>query len=428
MPSTVPAGAGAGIGLRDRSGWPAPPFGRSAFRLIRPDWLLRSLVGVYLLSKLLERRVLVANVCAGIVLACVLAVEVGSLAMQRRVWWLDCLAGVVICGLALARGRSRMWSAAAGLAVGAAAAVTGWLAGLPGEPGVAAALALMVLMAAAIRVLPVVPAVLIAAGGAVLVAMMSGFHPDLGIGAVGSWWGLAVAAGLLLRLLDARRRATLNEVRRAERMELARELHDVAAHHMTGVVLQAQAARIAARTQPATLDSMLADIESATVGALDSMRRVIGLLRDGDAAGLRPGPEQLPELVGRFAGSGVPVALELPDGPADPSWPPEVMSTVYRVVLEALTNVLRHAPLASQATVTLRHDRQAVTVDVTDDAPPAPARPFPGSGGYGLTGMRERVEALGGVLRTGQRPGGGWSVRATVPLRASVSSTAASRP
>jgi signal transduction histidine kinase len=384
---------------------------------------------VNLLDSLLKRRGTIANACLGAVLAGVLTLEVWNLASERRTWWLDCVTGIAVCGVALARGRSRMWAAVAGLAISATAALAGRLVDLPGEPGVAATLALVVLLAAAIRVLPVLPAAAIAAGGVALVGLLFGFHPDLGFGVLGSWWGVAVAAGLLLRLLDTRQQATLEAVRRAERLELARELHDVAAHHMTGVVLQAQAARVAARKQPAVLDDVLTNIESAGTGALAAMRRVIGLLRDGGAAGPSSGPEQLPDLVDRFASSGIPVRLELPDGPADPSWPPEVTSTVYRVVLEALTNVIRHAPLASQATVTLTHDRRAVTVDVTDDAPAATPRPFPGSGfpgsgfpgsGYGLTGMRERVEALGGTLSAGPHPGGGWLVLATVPIHAAI--------
>jgi signal transduction histidine kinase len=90
---------------------------------------------------------------------------------------------------------------------------------------------------------------------------------------------------------------------------------------------------------------------------------------------------------------------------------------VYRVVQEALTNVLRHAPKARSVTVTVGQDAQGVTVEVTDDASAAPARHHH-RGGYGLIGMRERVETLGGSLRAGPRPGAGWSVRATLPVPA----------
>jgi signal transduction histidine kinase len=192
------------------------------------------------------------------------------------------------------------------------------------------------------------------------------------------------------------------------------------------VVLQAQAARIVARRKPALLDGTLADIESAGTGALAAMRRVIGILRDGDAAGLAAEPEQLTELIRRFVGQGTPATLRLPDGPADPSWPPEVTTTVYRVVAEALTNIARHAPSARGTTVTLAHDRRAVTAEVTDDASATHPRRFPGTGGYGLLGMRERVRTLGGTLVAGPCPEGGWSVRATVPF--STASAAVGRP
>jgi signal transduction histidine kinase len=229
-------------------------------------------------------------------------------------------------------------------------------------------------------------------------------------------WLAALAAGLGLRLRDARRHATTEAVRRDERLALARELHDVVAHHITGVVLQAQATRIVARTRPDDVDGSLAGIEAAGSEALTAMRRLVGVLRDDDdAAPATPGPEGLAALVARFDGHGPAVRLRLPDDP--PGWPPEVTSTVYRIVQEALTNVARHAPHAGAVTVDVAQERDAVTVEVADDAPPAPVR-RPHRTGYGLVGMRERVETLGGTLRAGPRPGAGWSVRATLPVTA----------
>jgi signal transduction histidine kinase len=94
-----------------------------------------------------------------------------------------------------------------------------------------------------------------------------------------------------------------------------------------------------------------------------------------------------------------------------------VSSTVYRVVQESLTNISRHAPHARSVTVSVARERDAVTVEVADDAPPVPAR-HTHRGGYGLVGMRERVEALGGLLSAGPRNGTGWSVLATLPVPA----------
>ncbi|MET0134608.1 MAG: sensor histidine kinase, partial [Kibdelosporangium sp.] len=228
-----------------------------------------------------------------------------------------------------------------------------------------------------------------------------------------TWLG-AMTTGLSLRLLDARATATATQVRRDERLELARELHDVVAHHITGMVLQAQAAGVVAGRSPDRVAESLTGIETAGSDALAAMRRVVGVLRDtDDAAPATPGPEQLSELVDRFHGHGPTVRLRLPDDRA--VWPPEVTSTIYRVVQEALTNISRHASRARCVTVTVTQDQQVITVEIVDDAPPAPPR-YPRRGGYGLVGMRERVEALGGTLRAGPRSGGGWSVLATLPM------------
>jgi signal transduction histidine kinase len=119
--------------------------------------------------------------------------------------------------------------------------------------------------------------------------------------------------------------------------------------------------------------------------------------------------------VERFARHGPAVDLRLPAGLAASGWPPEVASTVYRIVQEALTNIARHAPGARTVTVTVTHDPRRVSVEIADDAPATAFRP---GSGYGLVGMRERVEALGGKLHTGPQPGAGWAVRASLPVAA----------
>jgi len=373
------------------------------------------------------------NVGLAVVFAAALAIGGRAVADYGGDWAFDVAVGTVVCVAALARERSRLWAAAIGLAAAGAAELAAWRWDLPGQPGGATALALPVLVGAAVRVLPPRQAVVVAAGGAAVVAgSIERYLAFIADGTpstftapklVGLGWGAALGVGLWLRLLDARRQAAIEAVRRAERLDLARELHDAAAHHITGIVLQAQAARIASRKRTETLDDALAGIEAAGTDALTSMRRVIGLLRDaGDASGRTHGPEQLAELVERFSRRGPAarpaVRLRLPDGPADPAWPPEVVTTVYRVVQEALTNVAQHAAGAREVTVTLAHDRQAITVEVTDDAPPAGPRRLPTAGGYGLVGMRERIEALGGTLSAGPGPEAGWSVLATLPTPA----------
>jgi signal transduction histidine kinase len=375
-----------------------------------------------MLDRLAERPGTAANAGLAVVFAAALAVGARIIVGYHRDWVFDLVVGVVVCTAALLRGYSRTWTAATGLTVCAVAEVAAWRWDLPGQPGGAACLALLVLIGSAARVLPVRSVVAVAAGGAVVAAgtmerYLTFIRDGTPSGFAATWimgQGLvaALGVGLWLRLGDARRGKTIEEVRRGERLELARELHDAAAHHITGIVVQAQAARITARRHPETIDDALAGIESAGADALTSMRRVIGLLRDGDdAGGLTPGPEQLADLVNRFAGRGPDVRLRLPDRPA---WPPEVTSTVYRVVQEALTNITRHAPGACEVIVAVDHNGQAITVEVTDDAPPGAPR-FHHSGGYGLVGMRERVEALGGTLDAGPAPRTGWSVLATLP-------------
>ncbi|MFC8796698.1 sensor histidine kinase [Promicromonospora sp. NPDC057138] len=345
-------------------------------------------------------------------------------------WVFGLGAGAVVCALALLRRRHRFAMALAGLAVAAATVVVAQLAGLPEEPAPAMALALGVLIASAVRTLPTRRAAVVAGGGLVVVAgswlAAVPFVPEATVIPTvnTATWLAAVAAGLGGRLLVARREATVEQVRRDERLTVARELHDVVAHHITGIVVQAQAAQIVVRrgpAEPGRLADSLAGIEAAASEALTSLRRVVGLLRDADdASPVAPGPESLSALVGRFEGRSHEVRLRLPDG--GPAWPPELTAAVYRVVQESLTNITRHAPLARSVTVTVSNVPDGVSVEVSDDAPHAGAvwrgiDPATGSGaGYGLIGMRERVEALGGTLRAGPRPDAGWTVLATLPL------------
>jgi signal transduction histidine kinase len=349
-----------------------------------------------------------------------LVVEAIAIAQSwgARYWLLGGAAAVLVCLLALLRQRQRAWTAAAGLTVAALTIVAARAAHLPAEPGPAMALGLSVLVGSAIRALPPVPAGAIASAGLAVVigsglAAHSSSVPAV-VALNGVPWLAAVAVGLSLRLLDSRGKATAELVRQDERLELARELHDVVAHHITGMLIQAQAAQLVAGKNPEQVAGTLAGIEAAGSDALVAMRRVVGLLRDtDDAAPASPEPEQLRALVERFSRQGPTVHLRVPDDNA--SWPPEVTSTVYRIVREALTNVSSHAPHARSVTVTVDQDPDGITVEVADDGPPAPARHHH-RGGYGLIGMRERVQTLGGTLCVGPRPGGGWSVRATLPV------------
>ncbi|WP_344657118.1 sensor histidine kinase [Catenulispora subtropica] len=357
------------------------------------------------------------NVLLGLAFASVLATTACWRSAQGgRSWWPDCGIGAVVCVVVLFRERDRLVAAAVGLSVAAGAVLAAGMGYPTGQPGAAASLALSVLAGSAVRVLPFGRAAAVGAAGLVVTALgrvvtADPFHPGV------QAWSAGIGVGLVLRLLDHRHRAAVEAVRRDERLALARELHDVVAHHVSGIVMHTHAAQIMLRKQPDLLGPALADIERSGGDAMDAMRRVVALLRDtDDGAAVTAGPEQLIDLVRRFEEHGTAVDLRLPV--RAPEWPPVVTATVYRIVQESLTNIARHARGARAAAVTVSQDSANITVEVDNDAPPYSLIRASPRGGYGLIGMRERTEALGGALDAGPKPGTGWSVRATLPLPA----------
>ncbi|WP_327184155.1 sensor histidine kinase [Streptomyces sp. NBC_01334] len=241
---------------------------------------------------------------------------------------------------------------------------------------------------------------------------------------------LVAAFAAYLRSLDYRRTVAVDETRREERLAIAADLHDFVAHHVTGILVQTQVARMMAAGRPDTrpsprpeeLDPVLAGIERAATEALASMRRTVGVLRDTAEAERRPVGDlaAIAGLTEGFAGPGQQVVLHRDPALSD-DLPHEVQAAAFRVVQEALTNVRRHAADAATVTVRLGRDGDRLDVTVVDDGRggtqlPAEAR----GGGFGLVGLRERVTALGGELRTGPVPAGhgqGWEVRARFPAR-----------
>ncbi|MEV0676896.1 histidine kinase [Actinosynnema sp. NPDC050436] len=224
---------------------------------------------------------------------------------------------------------------------------------------------------------------------------------------------LSLGTGLYFRARD-RERATLlrSEVtaaQHAERIALARELHDVVAHYVTAIVVHAQAAQAV----PAAAQEVLPVIARSGNEALTAMRRLVGTLRgtDGDApAATSDLADDVRQVV---AQSGQPVRLSL-DLPTDV--PPSLARSVLRLVQESLTNARKHAEGVTAVDVSVAVVQDAVLVEVADDGRAPKAAPVGGSGGFGLVGMRERVELLGGTFTAGRREGGGWQVRAELPL------------
>jgi len=197
----------------------------------------------------------------------------------------------------------------------------------------------------------------------------------------------------------------------AERARIARELHDIVAHHLSVVVLQAAGAR--ASGQPAA--GALQKIERSGREALTEMRRLLSVLREPREETARypqPGVGELPALAESVRAAGLAVDL-IVDGDHG-TLPAAVDVSAYRIVQEALTNVLKHAGPAHAEVAVGRVDG-AVTIEVTDDGAGIPASGAQ-AGGQGLTGMRERVAIFGGELQAGPRPGGGYAVRARLPL------------
>ncbi|MGD9700958.1 MAG: sensor histidine kinase [Acidimicrobiia bacterium] len=225
------------------------------------------------------------------------------------------------------------------------------------------------------------------------------------------------------RLLEQARLELADRAVTEERLRIARELHDVVAHTMSVVAVHAGTGRMVAEDDPAAAREALATIETTTRSALTEMRRLLGVLRESggeESSGLAPAPglADLDALVAEVVRSGVTVEVQV-DGERT-HVPPGVDLAAYRIVQEALTNVIKHAGRV-RATVAVRYSGDAVTVEVDDEGPISrDSRPEPATTGHGLAGMRERVAMYHGQLDAGPGPNGGFHVTARLPFGAST--------
>src|SRR5215469_11835752 len=250
-------------------------------------------------------------------------------------------------------------------------------------------------------------------------------------------WTGWIAAALGLGLYSATRRAWLAELRdRADRLErerdqqgalaaaaerarIAREMHDVTAHHLTVMVTLSEAAAAASASSPERAAEVMRSVSATGRRALADTRRLLGVLRqrpgDDPAAALAPVPDltQLDALIEEVRSAGLQTTLEV-CGQA-PEVPAGVQLTVYRLVQEALTNTLKHGGAGARATVRLAYLPGELRVDIDDDGAGTPAPATAGVGG-GLIGMQERIHAYGGDVRAGPRQPGGWNVSARLRL------------
>jgi signal transduction histidine kinase len=277
------------------------------------------------------------------------------------------------------------------------------------------------------------------------VAMIAGPLPwyaqeNLGIFA---WTGMAAAAGDAIRSRRAFVHAMRERAERAERtreeearrrvaeerLRIARDLHDVVAHHIALVNVQAGVAAHVMDKRPDQAKEALAHVREASRSALNELRATVGLLRQsGDPEAPTepaPGLDRLDELVGTFRSAGLHVEVARAD--QGTTLPAAVDLAAYRIIQEALTNVQKHAGAEAKAEVSVVHVGPHIEITVLDDGTGEAELPSSG-GGHGLLGMRERVTALRGTLTTGPRYGGGFRVHAILPLKARTPATPETEP
>jgi signal transduction histidine kinase len=230
-----------------------------------------------------------------------------------------------------------------------------------------------------------------------------------------AWRGRREAGRLLAEQEQVSQAERTRRVLLEERSRIARELHDVVAHHMSLIAIQAEAAPYRVPDPPAELSRSFADIRANALQALDELRRVLGVLRAGrdeDGAAPQPTLERLGELVAGVQGAGLAVETAVEGTPRP--LPAGVEVSAYRILQEALSNTLRHAA-GAEVRVELAYEPAALRVRVVNGPPAAAASTRPGQG-HGLLGMRERAAMLGGELTVGPTPAGGYAVTAVLPL------------
>jgi len=228
---------------------------------------------------------------------------------------------------------------------------------------------------------------------------------------------LPAALGTLVRYEANARANEVDKAKLLEREQLARELHDSVAHHVSAIVIQAQAGHTVAAAHPDAAADALAVIEEEASRTLAEMRVMVGALRDDHAADLGPqrGVADIERLASN-AGS-VPIVEVLVTGDLD-DLPPSVDAAIYRLAQESITNAVRHARDAARVEVRVTGDDASVQLTVTDDG--NPNEPGQTPSGYGIVGMEERATLLGGTLDAGPNQRRGWTVTAVIPKSGSA--------
>lgn len=323
-----------------------------------------------------------------------------------------------------------LFAAAASIAVSGAVSgdsLRGWalrhdlisgnfVVGLGALPGIAELAGMAVLCAMVIRYRPTGEATLAAtAFGSALLALVRwrqlGLHGDLFLLVLVVGFAVTVATGVYFRSIEQGRAEEARATRQLERDAIARELHDVVAHHVTGIVVQAQAARLVADQRPDVTAQALSSIERAGAEALSSMRAMVGALR-ADRADAPIAPAATLDDLRRLATSGsvaLPVVVSL--DPLAEQLPSALTASLHRIAIEALTNARRHGTGATTVDLAVACGPGSVTLSVTNDGAVVTDR----QPGFGLVGIAERVAALGGRFEAGPRRCGGWALTAVLP-------------
>ena len=324
----------------------------------------------------------------------------------RWVW------AVVLAGLSA----TLLWRRTRPLAMFAATFAIGTAVGLAtgGDPQLYSTAYFLVLLYAVFRWgsgRAMIVAGVLVGGGMLLTFVSSSPTPADVIG------GAAVAVttgtlGVALRWRSGARARELDQARLVEREQLARDLHDTVAHHVSAIAIQAQAGAAVAGTDPDATAEVLRTIEGEASRTLREMRAMVGVLRTADSLELAPTPGLAAVKTLETADAAGPAVSVRLEGDLD-SVPPTVAAAVFRIAQEAVTNARRHAREATRVDVDLRVGESGVRLDVRDDGRVAAS----GAPGYGITGMRERAALLGGSCDAGPLPTGGWAVTASLPRK-----------
>jgi signal transduction histidine kinase len=358
------------------------------------------------------------DVLLAAVLLVVLVVQAAFLAMATGDRLVTLLAGGLVTGSLAVR---RRFPAAVGLGVQAVLVVTGPFVSLPvGPVAIAWFCALYALAVWTSRRWFIVGVAFFVASN--LAPQL--VTPDMNDPVWAFSAGAVVVMVLVRRVVgDRDRRLGLAERERdlakreaviAERARIARELHDVIAHHVSMMVVQAGAERRVLDAGNESTREVLTTIERIGRGALTEMRRLVDMLRgdDDDTLAPQPGISDLAALVAQMRAAGLDVALQMEGQARD--IPVGIDMSAYRIVQEGLTNALKHAGHA-RTMVRVRYGVDSLEIEIVDDGDPGPVEVD--RGGHGLVGMRERVALYGGTLDAGRRPAGGFAVRVLLPIR-----------